>query len=54
VFVEMGQNYNSKKLAVYTNDLEKFIVEATGSFYQRKSREWMEQDSCPIYLDKVC
>jgi len=53
VFVEMGQKYNNKKLAVYTADLEKYVIEATGQFYQRKSREWMDQDSCPIYLDKV-
>jgi cullin 1 len=53
VFVGMGQCYDSKKLLVYTEDLQKFIVAETGTYYQRKSREWMEQDSCPIYLERV-
>lgn len=53
VFVEMGYNYNSKKLAVYTNDLENHIVEHAGQYYQRQSRVWMDQDSTPIYLEKV-
>jgi cullin 1 len=53
VFVGMGQLYNSKKLTVYAADLEKFIIEATGVYYQRKSREWMDQDACPIYLERV-
>lgn len=53
VFAGMGHSYNSKKLGVYTEDLQKYIIEATGTYYQRKSREWMEQDSCPIYLERV-
>ena len=53
VFVEMGYNFNSKKLAVYSGDLEKYIVEHAGQYYQRQSRIWMDQDSTPIYLEKV-
>lgn len=53
VFVQMGHSYNSRKLAVYTADLEKYIIENAGAYYQRKSREWMDNDSMPIYLEKV-
>lgn len=53
VFVQMGSNYNNKKLGVYTSDLEKYVIEHAGAYYQSKSREWMDQDSCPIYLEKV-
>jgi len=53
VFVEMGYNYASKKLQVYTSDLEKYVVEHAGAYYQRKSVTWMEQDSCPVYLEKA-
>ena len=49
----MGHNYNGRKLAVYTSDLEKYIIENAGAYYQRKSREWMDNDSMPIYLEKV-
>ena len=53
MFVQMGHNYNGRKLAVYTSDLEKYIIENAGAYYQRKSREWMDNDSMPIYLEKV-
>ena len=53
VFVQMGHNYNGRKLAVYTSDLEKYIIENAGAYYQRKSREWMDNDSMPIYLEKA-
>jgi hypothetical protein len=53
VFVQMGHNFANKKLGVYTSDLEKYIIEASGQFYQRKSREWMDADACPVYLEKV-
>ena len=52
VFVEMGYNSN-KRLAVYTNDLEKHIIEHAGLYYQRQSRVWMDSDSMPVYLEKV-
>jgi len=53
VFVEMGTNYGNKKLTVYKTDLEKDIIDHAGMFYKRKSRTWMDQDSCPAYLDKA-
>jgi cullin 1 len=52
VFVEMGFNFGNKKLTVYNNELERHIVEHAGAFYRRKSREWMDEDSCPVYLEK--
>jgi len=53
VFVDIGYNYNQKKLKVYEAELEKAIVEHAGAFYKRKSREWMDEDSCPNYLEKA-
>jgi len=53
VFVDIGYSYNSQKLNVYKNELEKHIVEHAGAFYKRKSREWMDEDSCPNYLEKA-
>jgi len=53
VFVEMGYNFADKKLKVYQSDLEKFIVEHAGDYYKRQSRIWMDQDSCPNYLEKA-
>lgn len=53
VFVEMGYMYGNKKLKVYKVELEKHLVEATGQYFQRYSRLWMEQDSCPLYLEKA-
>jgi cullin 1 len=53
VFVEMGYNYAGKKLSVYKSALETDLVSAAGSFYKRKSRSWMDEDSCPTYLEKA-
>lgn len=52
VFVEMGYNFGNKKLQVYTADLEKAVVEHASEYYKRKSRQWLDQDSCPAYLEK--
>ncbi len=52
VFVEMGFNFGNKKLAVYSSDLERFIIDHAGDFYRRKSREWLDEDSCPVYMEK--
>jgi len=53
VFVEMGYNYAGKKLSVYKQALETDLVTAAGAFYKRKSRSWMDEDSCPTYLEKA-
>lgn len=53
VFVEMGINYDGKKLKVYKQALEKDLVEHAGAFYKRKSRSLMMEDSCPTYLEKA-
>ena len=53
VYVEMGFSYNNKKLEVYKQELEKAIIQHAGTHYQRKSREWMDQDSAPVYMAKV-
>ena len=52
VFVEMGYNYGNKKLTVYITDLERYVIEHAGAYYSRHSREWLDQDSCPVYLEK--
>jgi len=53
VFVEMGYNFGDKKLKVYQSDLEKHVVDHAGDYYKRQSRSWMDQDSCPNYLEKA-
>lgn len=53
VFVDIGYSYNQKKLKVYETELEKAIIDHAGAFYKRKSREWMDEDSCPNYLEKA-
>ena len=50
-FVELGHNYNSQGLRVYQQHLEKHIVEAAGTFYKYKSRQWMDQDRSAYYYD---
>ena len=49
----MGFSYNNKKLEVYKQELERAIIQHAGTHYQRKSREWMDQDSAPVYMLKV-
>lgn len=57
VFQDIAQDIDpakqTKKLHIYTNDFEKHLIEHAGVYYQRKSREWLDQDSCPAYLEKV-
>lgn len=53
VFVEMGFNYNARKLQVYTSDLQEQLIASAGAFYTMKSRMWMDEDSCPTYLEKA-
>jgi len=53
VFVEMGVNYNSQKLKLYKKDLETYVIDNAGEYYKRQSRIWMDDDSCPTYLEKA-
>lgn len=50
VFVEMGYFHGTKKLQIYESDLQQHIVSHAGVYYQRKSRQWMDQDSMQVYL----
>ena len=52
VYVEIGYQYANKKLDVYKQELEKAVIAHAGVYYQRKSREWMDQDSAPVYMEK--
>ena len=51
--MQMGYSYNEKKLNVYKTQLEKYVVTKAGEFYKRQARVWMDQDSCPNYLEKA-
>jgi len=53
VFVEMGFNFQDSKLKLYQSELEKNLISHAGAYYKRKSRSWMDQDSCPSYLQKA-
>jgi cullin 1 len=53
VFVELGYNYGDSKLRVYQSDLEQHVTSHAGQFYKLKSRTWLDEDSCPNYLEKA-
>jgi hypothetical protein len=40
-------------VVMFAADLEKFVIEHAGDYYKRQSRSWMDQDSCPNYLEKA-
>jgi hypothetical protein len=52
-FVEMGQLYQDSRLTPYRNQLENKLVEHARTFYRKKSRTWISQDSTPTYLRKA-
>lgn len=43
---------HSRKLELYINTLEKFIIDDTIEFYKLVSQQWLNDDSCMTYLDK--
>ena len=43
----------SDKLAVYNEELEVPLLESTRRYYEKKSQDWIEQDSLPTYLVKA-
>jgi cullin 1 len=53
VFVQLGYNYADKKLQVYKQYLEQPICQHALQYYQRMARIWLDQDSCPNYLEKA-
>lgn len=53
VYVEMGYNLPDTQLRVYKQDLETRLIEHAGQHYKRVARSWLDQDSCPNYLQKA-
>lgn len=37
----------------YEEDFEKFLLTETGAYYKLKAAVWIEQDSCPDYMQKA-
>jgi len=54
VFVELGQKLTKVDLGLYKEDFEEPFIRSTKEFYRVKSRSWLDQDSCPDYMQKVC
>ena len=50
VFVEMGMG----DMKVYRQEFEEPFLAATRRFYQVESAGWLQSDSCPEYMQKVC
>lgn len=38
----------------YERDFEEVLLSDTGGYYKRKAAEWINEDSCPEYMLKVC
>jgi cullin 1 len=53
VFIEIGFSCENGQLKLYTNDVEKPLLRQTGDYYRRMARLWLDNDSCPTYLEKV-
>jgi hypothetical protein len=53
VFVEMGYALPEQKLRIYVQDLEDPLVKHAAEFYKAASRVWVDQNSCPAYLEKA-
>ncbi len=49
----MGHNYQTRGPELYQTVLDKYLIEQTSDYYKRKSRSWLDQDSCPSYLHKA-
>jgi frataxin-like iron-binding protein CyaY len=37
----------------YEQDFEEFLLQDTGAYYKLKAAAWIEQDSCPDYMQKA-
>lgn len=53
VFSEMGYKYGDARLKLYQDMFEKPMIQHAGEYYKRKSRQWMDEDSAPSYLQKA-
>lgn len=51
--VEIFEVMGMKSLDVYQNHLEKELVTESATYYERKSKIWLTEDSTPVYLQKV-
>lgn len=50
----MGYNIEADAgIKIYKSHLEKDLVENAKDYYRRVSRIWLDQDSCPTYLEKA-
>ena len=49
IYVEMGLN----SMEMYENDFEQKMLSETSTFYSHKAAEWINEDSCPEYMQKA-
>lgn len=53
VFVELGKLFNDLKLELYRKAIEVSVVEQASAFYRTTCLRWLEQCSCPEFLDRA-
>lgn len=51
--VEIFEVMGMKSLDVYQTQLEAELVDVSATYYERKSKAWLSEDSTPVYLQKV-
>ncbi|RLN44231.1 hypothetical protein BBO99_00003116 [Phytophthora kernoviae] len=51
--VEIFEVMGMKSLDVYQSCLETDLVTTSATYYERKSKGWLSEDSTPVYLQKV-
>eukprot|EP00271_Cylindrocystis_brebissonii_P012999 TRINITY_DN32537_c0_g1_i1.p1 TRINITY_DN32537_c0_g1~~TRINITY_DN32537_c0_g1_i1.p1 ORF type:complete len:749 (-),score=177.31 TRINITY_DN32537_c0_g1_i1:795-3041(-) len=49
IFVEIGMG----TMEAYENDFEAEMLKGTAAYYSRKAASWIEEDSCPDYMQKA-
>lgn len=52
--MELFESMGMGTLDSYVADLEEALLSNTKDHYARKSQEWIETDSTPDYMIKVC
>ena len=53
VYVELGQKQSKIDMDLYIEDFEQMFIKESREYYRLKSRNWLDQDSCPDYMRKV-